>query len=101
MAAMLANANLFISAWDSSLLVGFARAVSDYSYATYVIDLAVREQYQRKGVGRRLLAEVKALGGPDTSLILLATPGAETYYPHLGFTRHDSAWILRPGQNLY
>ncbi|MEO8461415.1 MAG: hypothetical protein ABI451_12865, partial [Dokdonella sp.] len=40
-AAMLANANLIVTAWDSESLVGISRALSDFSYATYLSDLAV------------------------------------------------------------
>lgn len=41
MASMIANANLVISAWDGDLLVGIARSLSDFSYVTYLSDLAV------------------------------------------------------------
>jgi hypothetical protein len=33
-------------------------------------------------------------------VILLSAPAAVDYYPKIGFTRHDSAWILRPGETL-
>jgi len=33
-------------------------------------------------------------GGPDAMLILLAAPKAREYYPHIGFTPHDSCWYL-------
>jgi hypothetical protein len=33
-------------------------------------------------------------------LVLLAAPKAVGYYPKLGFTRHDSAWLLRAGDAL-
>jgi hypothetical protein len=31
-------------------------------------------------------------------VILLAAPKAVDYYPKIGMTRHESAWILRPGE---
>jgi predicted N-acetyltransferase YhbS len=67
--------------------------LSDFSYCTYLSDLAVRESHQRKGIGRELLRLVRAAGGPEAQLILLSAPDATGYYPHLGFTRHASAWI--------
>lgn len=39
-AQMLAQANLLVTAWDAELLVGIARSLSDFSYATYLSDLA-------------------------------------------------------------
>jgi hypothetical protein len=30
----------------------------------------------------------------ETTLYLVAAPKAETYYPHLGLTRHESCWLV-------
>ena len=51
MQQMIRNANLVITAWDGDLLVGISRSVTDFSYATYLADLAVRESHQRQGIG--------------------------------------------------
>ena len=98
-AAMLANANLVVTAWDGELLVGIARALSDFSYATYLSDLAVRASHQRRGIGRELIRRTRA-AAPQASLILLAAPAAERYYPHIGFQQHPQAWLLREGDAL-
>ena len=98
MAAMLANANLVVTAWDGALLAGIARALTDASYVTYLSDLAVRQSHQRRGVGKELIRRVQQAAGPQAALLLLAAPAAESYYPHLGFTHHPQAWMLRPGQ---
>jgi GNAT superfamily N-acetyltransferase len=94
MQAMLDHANLVVTAWDGDLLVGISRSLSDFAYATYLSDLAVRLSHQRKGIGRELIRITQRKGG-DATIILLAAPKAVNYYPRLGFTRHDSAWILR------
>jgi hypothetical protein len=54
MKLMLGNANLVVTAWDGDLLVEIARSVSDFSYCTYLSDLAVRLSHQRQGIGREL-----------------------------------------------
>jgi ribosomal protein S18 acetylase RimI-like enzyme len=77
MAAMLANANLIVTAWDGDLLVGIARALSDFSFVTYLSDLAVRESHQRQGIGKELMRRVQEAGGLDAKLLLLAAPAAE------------------------
>ncbi|HWB72197.1 MAG TPA: hypothetical protein VG452_08255 [Egibacteraceae bacterium] len=46
MARMLAGANLVVSAWDGDGLVGLARSLSDFSYVTYLADLAVRRSHR-------------------------------------------------------
>jgi GNAT superfamily N-acetyltransferase len=93
MATMFRHANLVVTAWDGDLLVGVARSLSDFAFCTYLSDLAVRESYQRQGVGRELIRQTREIGG-RAAVILLAAPAAEGYYPHLGFTPHRSAWML-------
>jgi len=100
MGTMLANANIVVTAWDSDTLVGLARSVSDFAYCTYLSDLAVRVSHQRKGIGRELIHQTRAAGGPKASVILLSAPAATGYYPRIGFNRHDSAWVLRPDDQL-
>lgn len=99
MGRMLANANLVITAWDGDLLVGISRSVTDFAYCIYLSDLAVRLSYQRHGIGKELMRRTHA-EAPQANLILLAAPKAVDYYPHVGFTRHESAWWLRPGQEI-
>ena len=94
---MLHNANLVITAWDGDVLVGIARSVSDFSYVTYLSDLAVRVSHQRQGIGKELMRRTQAAASQAT-LLLLAAPAAAEYYPHVGFTHHPQAWLLPPGE---
>jgi predicted N-acetyltransferase YhbS len=99
MAAMLTNANLVVTAWDGDLLVGIARSLTDFAYATYLSDLAVRVSHQRRGIGRELIRVTQSAGGP-AKIVLLAAPKAVTYYARVGLTPHPSAWTLAPDQKL-
>lgn len=94
MAAMLKNANLVVTAWEENILVGISRSLSDFSYATYLSDLAVRVSHQRSGIGKELIRQTQKAGGPQTRVILLSAPAATNYYPHIGFKQHSSAWVL-------
>jgi predicted N-acetyltransferase YhbS len=96
---MLANANLVITAWDGPTLVGIARSVTDFAYATYLSDLAVRLAYQKQGIGKELMHRTQQ-AAPQASVILLAAPAAREYYGHVGFTQHPSAWILKPEESI-
>ncbi len=91
--AMLRNADLIVTARSDGLLVGVARAVSDFSFCTYLSDLAVDENFQRRGIGRELIRRTQEAAGPQAKVILLAAPKAVDYYPHIGMTRHDSCWL--------
>jgi ribosomal protein S18 acetylase RimI-like enzyme len=96
-AEMIRHADLIVTARTANnLLVGVSRAITDFSYCTYLSDLAVDRAYQRRGIGRRLIAETHAAAGQQTLLILLAAPLARGYYPHIGMQAHDSCWTL-PG----
>lgn len=99
MRLMLTNANLVITAWDGKQLVGIARSVSDFSFATYLSDLAVRLSHQKQGIGRELIRRTQAAGGQAT-VILLSAPKAVEYYPRIGMTQHPSAWMLKPEERL-
>lgn len=93
--AMLAHADLLVTAWDGDRPVGVARALTDYRYCCYLADLAVDRAWQRQGVGRQLIAVTRVALAPDCMLLLLAAPAAEGYYPRVGFAAHPSAWVLR------
>jgi predicted N-acetyltransferase YhbS len=100
MQQMLSNANLVITAWDGDLLVGISRSLTDFSYVTYLSDLAVRESHQRQGIGKELIRLTQEAAAP-ASIILLAAPAAEQYYPHIGFTHHPQAWKLPADAKLH
>ena len=95
--AMLENADLIVTARLGSptgRLVGLARALTDYSFCTYLSDLAVDQAYQRQGIGRELVRRTHEAAGLNTSLILLAAPKARGYYPRIGLQAHDSCWVI-------
>lgn len=93
MATMMREANLVLVARDEDgALIGLARSISDFAYVTYLSDIAVVRAHQRAGVGRALI-DATAAEAPAAKLVLLSAPAARDYYPHIGFARHDSAWV--------
>jgi len=98
--SMLRHANLLCTAWDGETLVGVARSVTDFEFCCYLSDLAVDQSYQRRGIGRKLIALTQSKLGRRAKIILLAAPKAEAYYPKIGFAPHQSAWILSADKNL-
>jgi ribosomal protein S18 acetylase RimI-like enzyme len=97
---MIRHANLVITAWDGDLLVGISRSLTDFSYVTYLADLAVRESHQRRGIGVELIRQTREALGPRSMIVLLSAPAAVEYYPKIGFTQHGSAWTLKAGEPL-
>ncbi|MGE0172534.1 MAG: GNAT family N-acetyltransferase [Oligoflexales bacterium] len=90
---MIEHASILVTARHDGKLVGISRAISDFSYCTYLSDLAVDRDYQGKGIGKELIKQTHKIAGSETSLILLAAPKAATYYPHIGMRKHDSCWL--------
>ncbi|MFB6774985.1 GNAT family N-acetyltransferase [Streptomyces sp. NPDC048232] len=96
MADMVRHANLVVVARDDDgRLIGIARSVSDFSYVTYLSDIAVVRAHQGTGIGRALIDATRK-EAPTAKIVLLSAPAASEYYPHIGFTAHNSAWLLNP-----
>lgn len=94
MGKMLKNVSIIITCRTSQgELVGVSRAMTDYSFSTYLADLAVDEKYQRQGIGKELIERTHKEAGLETTLILIAAPKARTYYGHIGMEQHPSCWI--------
>lgn len=91
---MLRKADLVVAARDGKRLVGISRAITDFSYCCYLSDLAVDVAYQRQGIGKRLIEETHKSAGELTTLILVAAPAAESYYPRIGMQQRPSCWTL-------
>jgi predicted N-acetyltransferase YhbS len=91
--AMLQNAQVIATARNAETLVGVSRAITDFAYCTYLSDLAVDEAFQKQGIGRELIRLTHEAAGLHTTLILLSAPKAETYYPRIGMTKHNSCWV--------
>jgi predicted N-acetyltransferase YhbS len=90
---MLANANLIVTARSNNSLVGVSRSITDFSYCTYLSDLAVRKSFQQRGIGKELIRRTKLAGEP-AKLILLSAPAAIDYYPKIGMTKHNYCYLL-------
>ncbi len=91
---MLRQADLIVTARDEGRLVGVSRAVTDFSYCCYLSDLAVDAEYQRMGIGKRLIDETHKAAGEETTLVLVAAPAAEGYYPKIGMVQRPSCWVI-------
>jgi N-acetylglutamate synthase-like GNAT family acetyltransferase len=93
-AKMYANSNLIVTAWDVNELVGVARSLTDHCYCCYLSDLAIKKEYQAKGIGRKLIEITKEQIGEQTTLLLLSAPAAMDYYPKVGFQKVDNGFII-------
>ncbi|MBD3106992.1 GNAT family N-acetyltransferase [Bacillus sp. AGMB 02131] len=91
---MLDHGDLLITAWDGEQLVGVARSITDFSYCCYLSDLAVDQNYQSQGIGKELVRQTQLHISEEIALILLSSPIAMEFYPHIGFQKIENGYII-------
>lgn len=80
-----------LSAWKEDKLIGIIRVVGDGSSIIYIQDILVRKEYQRQGIGSRLLAEILQHYKDVYQKVLLTDnqPDTVAFYKKFGFIRCD------------
>ena len=86
-----ANSLCVIGAYDNEKLVGIIRAVGDGQTIVFVQDIIVLPEYQRKGIGTKLLKAVMDKYHDVYQMELLTdnTEKAKAFYRSVGFTASD------------
>ena len=96
----LRGSNLVLTARVDGVLVGAARAITDFYLHCYLGDLAVDKAIQRNGIGLELQRRLRDLLAPGCKLKLSAAPEAADYYPRIGYIKNDRSWELPPDAPL-
>ena len=86
-----ANSLCVLGAYDSDRLVGIIRAVGDGRTIVFVQDIIVLPEYQRKGIGTKLLKAVMEKYHDVYQMELLTdnTVKTKAFYRSVGFTASD------------
>lgn len=91
---LIAGSSLVVTAWDGAGLVGFARCLTDGAYIGYVNNVAVRPQYWRRGIGRRLV-DLLTSAYPEVLFMVSAAGDVVPFFERLGFKAYQTAWMAR------
>jgi len=91
---MYQNSNLIVTAWHKEKLVGVARTITDWVWSSYLADLAISSEYQKLGIGKKLVDLTKEKVGDQSMVLLLSVPTAMEYYPKIGFSKEDRGFII-------
>ena len=84
-----------VSAWDDDRLIGFARATSDGVYRASIWDVVIDCDYQRLGLGRKLVEIVLAHDCMQrVERIYLTTTHQQKFYEQLGFETNSSTTMI-------
>ena len=88
-------------ALDGDRIIGAARAISDGECYAAIYDVVVLPEFQRKGVGRRMM-EFLIERLPVHNILLTSAFGKERFYRELGFRKHNNAfaWYTDPSWHI-
>ena len=86
-----ANSLCVIGAYDNEKLVGIIRAVGDGLTIVFIQDIIVQPEYQRKGIGTKLLKAVMDKYSDVYQMELLTdnTEKTKAFYRSVGFSASD------------
>ena len=85
-----------VSIWDGDYIVAMARMNGDMGLNYYIKDVVVRPEYQRKGIGRMLINELRrfindnGVKGTDIFVELCAVPDKIPFYAKFGFEANEA-----------
>ena len=85
-----------VGAWDGDRLVGAVRVLSDGYFFACVSEILVDPDYQRQGLGRRLMAAALETA-PRGRLFLGAQPQAVEFFERLGYARGPVGFVAERG----
>ena len=80
------NSAVTVFLYRHGQLIGFGRAISDGAYQAALYDVAVYPDFQRRGLGNKIVEELLARF-PGYNVILYASPGKEGFYVRHGFRK--------------
>ena len=76
---------------EEKLMVGALFGLTDFCYWLYITDLGVDRNYERQGIGRRLMKAAHELAGgeKDIAVYLIANENAVPFYEKCGMKKAD------------
>ncbi|MCX5661176.1 MAG: GNAT family N-acetyltransferase [Planctomycetota bacterium] len=90
-ARMFEGSNVVVTAWSGDRLAGILRGWTDGAFDGYICDLAIHPDFQKQGLGAKLL-DLAREGKPEVQWVLLASRIAAEYYSHIGWTKIENGW---------
>lgn len=94
------NSYRYITAWDSEIIVGAGRMISDGECYGWIHDMSVLSSYRKQGIGQQIVE--KLFEGNEGLLIgLTSSFEAVDFYTKLGFHKHKTAMAKYPRHSDY
>lgn len=89
-----------VSVYDGERVIAMARLIGDLGLCCYIKDVVVRPEYQKTGLGKLLVNEIKqfvkskGVKGTSVFIELCARPNKEGFYKKLGFEKNDGQSMI-------
>lgn len=96
-AKLVKNASIsLIARNDERKIVGVCFAITDFAYWMFITDLGVDRDYERRGIGRRLMEKALEVAGGEKDIIVYTLPNenAVGFYEKFGMCRSDEVMEL-------
>ena len=95
------NSDFIVACRDNDHIVGCARIFWDKGYSAYLADVMVKPEYQKQGIGKKLVSECigyidgQLKDGWRIKIVIVSAKGKEPFYEQFGFqlrpNAHDGA----------
>ena len=85
------NSDFVIACRDDEKIVGCARIFRDKGYIAYLADVMVKPEYQKQGIGKRMVDECisyideQLKEGWRIKIVIVSAKGKEQFYEKFGF----------------
>jgi len=76
-------------------IVGVCFGITDFSYWLFITDLGVDRNYERQGIGSKLIKKAHEIAGgeKDIAVYLIANDNAIPFYEKLGMEKPDDVMV--------
>ena len=76
---------------EKGLIVGVLFGLTDFCYCLYITDLGVDRNYERQGIGSKMMKKAHEIAGgeKDIAVYLIANDNAIPFYEKLGMKKAD------------
>jgi ribosomal protein S18 acetylase RimI-like enzyme len=94
LALMIRHTSLLVTARHDGRLVGVARCLTDFSWSCYLSCLAVRSDYQGRGIGAEIVTRIRDRLGVGVKVGLTSRDEASGFYERIGFEKATMDFIV-------
>jgi aralkylamine N-acetyltransferase len=94
LAAAFAKSSHVVFVFEDRELVGVGRTIGDGRYYASIVDVAVKPEFQKRGIGTRIVTNLQGRLSGYTILTITAADDVRPFYARLGWKHQRTAMML-------